>query len=173
MNLDELRSIRAPSEDRCRESPEAALITLNATGRIGEGAFAIGLLLCWMFLLEGCASGTKSKEDPRLNVQAAMSQRSGRPSAAFLYVVWIRNVSDETLFIRRVEVDPIGGGQALPAYDVTSKRIEPGEEIEVRIWAELVSKETVLGIGDSLARVVVAFDDGAERVMGTYLVELK
>ena len=33
----ELRSTQAPLKDRYRESPEAALITLRAQGRIGEG----------------------------------------------------------------------------------------------------------------------------------------
>ena len=37
MNADELRSVQAPLKDRYRETPEAALITLRAQGRIGEG----------------------------------------------------------------------------------------------------------------------------------------
>jgi uncharacterized OsmC-like protein len=37
MNADELRGIQAPLKDRYRETPEAALITLRAQGRIGEG----------------------------------------------------------------------------------------------------------------------------------------
>ena len=37
MNADELRSVQAPLKDRYREHPEAALITLRAEGRIGEG----------------------------------------------------------------------------------------------------------------------------------------
>ncbi len=37
MNADELRSTQAPLKERYRESPEAALITLRAQGRIGEG----------------------------------------------------------------------------------------------------------------------------------------
>src|SRR5262252_9391047 len=37
MNADELRSIQAPLKDRYREAPDAALITLRAQGRIGEG----------------------------------------------------------------------------------------------------------------------------------------
>ena len=37
MNADELRSIQAPLKDRYRETPDAALITLRAQGRIGEG----------------------------------------------------------------------------------------------------------------------------------------
>ena len=37
MNADELRSTQAPLKERYRESPDAALITLRAQGRIGEG----------------------------------------------------------------------------------------------------------------------------------------
>jgi uncharacterized OsmC-like protein len=37
MNADELRSVQAPLKERYRESPKAALITLRAQGRIGEG----------------------------------------------------------------------------------------------------------------------------------------
>ena len=37
MNTDELRSIQAPLKERYRESPASALITLRASGRIGEG----------------------------------------------------------------------------------------------------------------------------------------
>ncbi len=37
MNADELRSVQAPLKDRYRDSPEAALITLRAQGRISEG----------------------------------------------------------------------------------------------------------------------------------------
>ena len=37
MNADELRSVQAPLKERYREAPDAALITLRATGRIGEG----------------------------------------------------------------------------------------------------------------------------------------
>src|ERR1700704_5843319 len=37
MNTDELRSIQAPLKERYRETPETALITLRAQGRIGEG----------------------------------------------------------------------------------------------------------------------------------------
>ncbi|MBS0448318.1 MAG: OsmC family protein [Proteobacteria bacterium] len=37
MNSDELRSIQAPLKDRYREAPDAALITLRAQGRLGEG----------------------------------------------------------------------------------------------------------------------------------------
>jgi uncharacterized OsmC-like protein len=37
MNADELRSVQAPLKERYREEPNAALITLNAEGRIGEG----------------------------------------------------------------------------------------------------------------------------------------
>ena len=37
MNTDELRAVQAPLKDRYREFPETALITLSATGRIGEG----------------------------------------------------------------------------------------------------------------------------------------
>ncbi len=37
MNADELRSMQAPLKQHYRESPEAALITLRAQGRIGEG----------------------------------------------------------------------------------------------------------------------------------------
>jgi len=37
MNAEELRSVQAPLKERYRETPEAALITLRAEGRIGEG----------------------------------------------------------------------------------------------------------------------------------------
>ncbi|MGH7326012.1 MAG: OsmC family protein [Candidatus Rokuibacteriota bacterium] len=37
MKADELRSLQAPLKDRYREQAEAALITLKAQGRIGEG----------------------------------------------------------------------------------------------------------------------------------------
>lgn len=37
MNSDELRTVQAPIKERYRESPDAALITLHAEGRIGEG----------------------------------------------------------------------------------------------------------------------------------------
>ena len=37
MNADDLRSVQAPLKERYRESPDAALVTLRAQGRIGEG----------------------------------------------------------------------------------------------------------------------------------------
>ncbi|HZW50402.1 MAG TPA: OsmC family protein [Rudaea sp.] len=37
MHADELRSIQAPLKDRYSASPDAALITLRAQGRLGEG----------------------------------------------------------------------------------------------------------------------------------------
>lgn len=37
MNAEELRSTQAPLKERYRESPETALITLRAEGRIGDG----------------------------------------------------------------------------------------------------------------------------------------
>src|SRR5688572_18778494 len=37
MNADDLRSVQAPLKDRYRESPRAALITLRASGRLGQG----------------------------------------------------------------------------------------------------------------------------------------
>ena len=37
MNADELRSIQAPLKERYREAPGAALITLRAQGRLGDG----------------------------------------------------------------------------------------------------------------------------------------
>jgi len=37
MNAEELRSIQAPLKERYREAPEAALVTLRAQGRLGEG----------------------------------------------------------------------------------------------------------------------------------------
>jgi uncharacterized OsmC-like protein len=36
MNAEELRSVQAPLKERYRESPDAALITLRAQGRLGE-----------------------------------------------------------------------------------------------------------------------------------------
>jgi uncharacterized OsmC-like protein len=37
MHADELRSVQAPLKARYREQPDAALITLRAEGRVGEG----------------------------------------------------------------------------------------------------------------------------------------
>jgi uncharacterized OsmC-like protein len=37
MNAEELKALQAPIKDRYREEPQAALITLRAQGRIGEG----------------------------------------------------------------------------------------------------------------------------------------
>ena len=37
MKADELRAVQTPLKDRYRESPRAALITLKARGRLGEG----------------------------------------------------------------------------------------------------------------------------------------
>jgi uncharacterized OsmC-like protein len=37
MKADELRSVQAPLKERYRQAPEAALITLHAQGRLGEG----------------------------------------------------------------------------------------------------------------------------------------
>ncbi|MGH9162379.1 MAG: OsmC family protein, partial [Vicinamibacteraceae bacterium] len=37
MNADELRSLQAPLKERYREDPDAALVTLKAQGRMGEG----------------------------------------------------------------------------------------------------------------------------------------
>ena len=37
MNADQLRSVQAPLKDRYRDDPQAALITLRAQGRLGEG----------------------------------------------------------------------------------------------------------------------------------------
>lgn len=37
MKAEDLRSVQAPLKERYRESPDAALITLRAQGRIGEG----------------------------------------------------------------------------------------------------------------------------------------
>jgi uncharacterized OsmC-like protein len=37
MDADSLKSLQAPLKQRYRERPEAALVTLNAAGRLGEG----------------------------------------------------------------------------------------------------------------------------------------
>lgn len=37
MNADELRSVQAPLKDQYRQTPDAALVTLRAQGRLGEG----------------------------------------------------------------------------------------------------------------------------------------
>lgn len=37
MNADELRSIQAPLKDQFRRTPDTALVTLKAQGRLGEG----------------------------------------------------------------------------------------------------------------------------------------
>jgi hypothetical protein len=133
----------------------------------------ISVILISIVVLNGCATASRTNEDSRLEVQAAMATRQRGPNTAFLYIVSIRNVSERTLFLRRVEVEPIGGGRVRTAYAAPSRDIEPGEQIELSIWAELDPKETVLGVGNALARIVVAFDDGMEKVLGTYLVQLK
>ena len=37
MNADELRALQAPLKDRYKKDPAAAVVTLRASGRIGEG----------------------------------------------------------------------------------------------------------------------------------------
>ena len=37
MKMEEFRAIQAPLKDRYKERPDAALITLKAEGRLGEG----------------------------------------------------------------------------------------------------------------------------------------
>jgi uncharacterized OsmC-like protein len=37
MNTDELRALQAPLKEKYRDDPEAAVITLKASGRLGEG----------------------------------------------------------------------------------------------------------------------------------------
>ena len=37
MNTDELRAVQAPLKDHYRQTPDSAMITLNARGRLGEG----------------------------------------------------------------------------------------------------------------------------------------
>jgi len=37
MNADELRALQAPIKDRYKKEPAAAVITLRAHGRVGEG----------------------------------------------------------------------------------------------------------------------------------------
>src|SRR5262245_1907424 len=37
MKLEDLKALQAPIKDRYRKDPEAALVTLRARGRIGEG----------------------------------------------------------------------------------------------------------------------------------------
>jgi uncharacterized OsmC-like protein len=37
MNMDDLRTLQAPLKERYRSEPDAALVTLKAEGRIGEG----------------------------------------------------------------------------------------------------------------------------------------
>jgi uncharacterized OsmC-like protein len=37
MNADELRAVQAPLKDRYKREPKAAIVTLRATGRLGEG----------------------------------------------------------------------------------------------------------------------------------------
>ena len=37
MNATELKNLQAPLKDKYRESPESAIITLKAEGKIGEG----------------------------------------------------------------------------------------------------------------------------------------
>ena len=40
MNAEDLRALQAPLKERYREEPGAAMITLHATGRIGEEGIA-------------------------------------------------------------------------------------------------------------------------------------
>lgn len=131
------------------------------------------VLICLSLLADGCASTPKTNEDSRLEVAAAVSSRRREITTDLLYTVRIRNVGERTLKIRRVEVEPIGGGHVRPAYVTASKDLEPGEPADFQVWAELESRETVIGIGDALARVIVSFDDGPQKAMGTYLVNLK
>lgn len=130
------------------------------------------VLISAFLLAEGCASTPKTNEDSRLDVAAAVSSRRREVTTNLLYTVRIRNVTERTLVIRRVEVEPIGGGRVRPAYVSPAKELEPGEQADFQIWAELESRETVMGIGDNLAKVIVSFDDGPQKVMGTYLVNL-
>ena len=37
MNSDQLKALQAPLKDKYRQQPDAALITLRAQGRAGEG----------------------------------------------------------------------------------------------------------------------------------------
>jgi uncharacterized OsmC-like protein len=37
MNVEQLKSVQAPLKERYRDTPEAALVTLRAQGRLGEG----------------------------------------------------------------------------------------------------------------------------------------
>jgi uncharacterized OsmC-like protein len=37
LNADELRAVQAPLKDKYREAPQAAVVTLRAEGRLGEG----------------------------------------------------------------------------------------------------------------------------------------
>src|SRR5665213_949815 len=37
MNADDLRALQAPIKERYKQSPEAAVVTLKAEGRLGEG----------------------------------------------------------------------------------------------------------------------------------------
>lgn len=124
------------------------------------------------FFLCGCAS-SRVEEDGRLEVNAAMATRSRVATTEVLYAVRIRNVSERALWIRRVEVESVGGGRTRPAYETPRRSIEPGEELDLEIWAELESDETIMGVGDALARIIVSFDDGEERALGSYLVELR
>ena len=40
MNADEIRAVQAPLKERYRETPDAAVITLKAEGRVDDGAIA-------------------------------------------------------------------------------------------------------------------------------------
>jgi hypothetical protein len=43
MHAEELRSVQAPLKERYRESPEAALITLRAQGRLGDSEYPVAV----------------------------------------------------------------------------------------------------------------------------------
>ncbi|MGH9456048.1 MAG: hypothetical protein ACRD2J_00210 [Thermoanaerobaculia bacterium] len=120
-------------------------------------------------LAVSCASTPTVEADPRLAVAATLSNDVG---ANFLYTVLITNLAGDVLTIRRVEVEPVGGGRTLPASDAPLKRLEPGETMDVPVWVEIAPGETVLGVG-KLARIIVSFEDPPETVMSTYLVELE
>lgn len=136
--------------------------------------FYLSSLIILLFLcFQACASTPNTNEDPRLEVEAAASSKRRDVTTNLLYTVRIRNVSERVLTIRRVEIEPIGGGKVRPAYLTAAKLIEPGELSEFQIWAELDPRETVMGIGDELAKIIVSFDDEMQKVMGTYLVNLK
>ncbi|MGA7614689.1 MAG: hypothetical protein WBX15_05845 [Thermoanaerobaculia bacterium] len=139
-----------------------------------ERPAVVGLMLFVALAIGGCSTASpKQGGDPRLEVEAALaSPRSGRQEAYLLYRVLVRNVSEHTLVIRRVEVEPIGGPEVRNAYVTDSKTIEPGEAAHFEIWAEVLADPSSPDHTSGMARVAVSFDDHGQPFMRSWVVEV-